>query len=201
MKKVIISFLLCIGFVAGFVINSSAQSDIDYANPKDYEVGGVRVTGNKFTDSGALISISGLKVGGKVKIPGDDIPKAIKKLWKLRLFTDIQIKIENKINFFQTFMEKDSLDVFVQKGISTKKLDKGCIIMNPPYGERLGDLDELKVLYKQLGDHLKQNWKGWRAFILIGDLELVKHVGLRTKRKHIVFNGPIECRWCEYELF
>ncbi|UMB60137.1 nucleoid-associated protein [Lutibacter sp. A80] len=39
-------------------------------------------------------------------------------------------KIENKINFFQTFMEKESLDVFVQKGISTKKLDKGCLIIN-----------------------------------------------------------------------
>ena len=39
-------------------------------------------------------------------------------------------KIENKINFFQTFMEKDILDVFVQKGISTKKLDKGCLIIN-----------------------------------------------------------------------
>jgi hypothetical protein len=39
-------------------------------------------------------------------------------------------KIENKINFFQTFMEKDSLDVFVQQGISTKRLDKGCLIIN-----------------------------------------------------------------------
>ena len=77
----------------------------------------------------------------------------------------------------------------------------GIVVMNPPYGERLGDLDELKVFYKKIGDHLKQNWKGWRAFILIGDLELVKHVGLKTKKKHIVFNGPIECRWCEYELF
>ncbi|WP_298365875.1 nucleoid-associated protein [uncultured Lutibacter sp.] len=39
-------------------------------------------------------------------------------------------KIENKIDFFQTYMEKDSLDVFVQQGISTKKLDKGCLIIN-----------------------------------------------------------------------
>ena len=39
-------------------------------------------------------------------------------------------KIENKIDFFQTFMEKDILDVVVQKGISTKKLDKGCLIIN-----------------------------------------------------------------------
>ena len=44
-------------------------------------------------------------------------------------------KIENKINFFQTFMEKDSLDVFVQQGISTKKLDKGCLIINSSDGE------------------------------------------------------------------
>ena len=39
-------------------------------------------------------------------------------------------KIENKVDFFQTFMENDCLDVFVQKGISTKKLDKGCLIIN-----------------------------------------------------------------------
>lgn len=39
-------------------------------------------------------------------------------------------KIENKIDFFQTYMEKESLDVFVQQGISTKKLDKGCLIIN-----------------------------------------------------------------------
>lgn len=39
-------------------------------------------------------------------------------------------KIENKIDFFQTYMEEDCLDVYVQKGISTKKLDKGCLIVN-----------------------------------------------------------------------
>ena len=44
-------------------------------------------------------------------------------------------KIENKIDFFQTYMEKDSLDVFVQKGMSTKKLDKGCLIINSTDGE------------------------------------------------------------------
>ena len=44
-------------------------------------------------------------------------------------------KIENKIDFFQTYMEKDSLDVVVQKGISTKKLDKGCLIINTSDGE------------------------------------------------------------------
>lgn len=44
-------------------------------------------------------------------------------------------KIENKINFFQTYLEDKSFDVFVQKGISTKKLDKGCLIVNTEDGE------------------------------------------------------------------
>ena len=44
-------------------------------------------------------------------------------------------KIENKIDFFQTYMEEDTLDVFVQKGISTKKLDKGCLIVNSTDGD------------------------------------------------------------------
>lgn len=39
-------------------------------------------------------------------------------------------KIENKVDFFQTYMEEDVLDVYVQKGISTKRLDKGCLIIN-----------------------------------------------------------------------
>ena len=39
-------------------------------------------------------------------------------------------KIENKVNFFQTFLENDSYDVLVQKGINSKKVDKGCLILN-----------------------------------------------------------------------
>lgn len=79
--------------------------------------------------------------------------------------------------------------------------EAGIVVMNPPYGERLGELDDLKLLYKSLGDHFKTNWKGWRIYLLVGELELIKHVGLRSSKKHIVFNGPIECRWVEYQLY
>ena len=70
---------------------------LDYTQPKDYEVGGIRVTGAEFSDENAIISIAGFKIGDKVRIPGGDIPRAIKNLWKLRLFTDVQIYKERSL--------------------------------------------------------------------------------------------------------
>ena len=69
----------------------------DYSQPKDYEIGGIKVTGASYSDENALKAISGFRVGDKVRIPGGDIPKAMKALWNLRLFTDIQILQEKSI--------------------------------------------------------------------------------------------------------
>ena len=69
----------------------------DYTTPKDYEVGGIKVTGANFSDENAIIAIAGFKVGDKVRIPGGQIPRAIKALWRLRLFTDVQIYQEKTI--------------------------------------------------------------------------------------------------------
>jgi 23S rRNA (guanine2445-N2)-methyltransferase / 23S rRNA (guanine2069-N7)-methyltransferase len=78
---------------------------------------------------------------------------------------------------------------------------RGIIVLNPPYGERLGEVEELKGLYKRIGDLFKQRFKGWKGFILTGSPELAKSVGLKAQRRHILFNGPIECRLLEYELY
>jgi 23S rRNA (guanine2445-N2)-methyltransferase / 23S rRNA (guanine2069-N7)-methyltransferase len=78
---------------------------------------------------------------------------------------------------------------------------KGVIVLNPPYGERLGEVEELKPLYKQIGDMFKQRFKGWKGFILTGSPDLAKSVGLKASRRHVLFNGPIECRLLEYELY
>jgi outer membrane protein insertion porin family len=59
--------------------------------PKYYEIGGTKVTGVQFADANALINIAGLTVGKKIKIPSSDIQNAMKALWKLRLFDDVQI--------------------------------------------------------------------------------------------------------------
>ncbi|MDF0553786.1 THUMP domain-containing protein [Kamptonema sp. UHCC 0994] len=79
--------------------------------------------------------------------------------------------------------------------------DSGILICNPPYGERLGDASELGELYKLLGDVFKQRFKGWNAFILTGNKELGKKVGLKTARRIHVYNGTLECTLLKYELY
>jgi len=79
--------------------------------------------------------------------------------------------------------------------------DSGVLICNPPYGERLGDSQELGGLYKTLGDVFKQRFKGWTAFVLTGNKELAKRVGLRASQRIPVFNGSLACTLLKYELY
>ncbi len=79
--------------------------------------------------------------------------------------------------------------------------EKGILICNPPYGERLGEVEDLGEFYKLLGDIFKQRFKGWTAYILTGNRELMKKVGLRTSRRLHVYNGSIECTFLKYELY
>ncbi|GFZ92012.1 class I SAM-dependent RNA methyltransferase [Okeania sp. KiyG1] len=92
---------------------------------------------------------------------------------------------------------------FIKTDLSKLKppADKGIIICNPPYGERLGEVEELGELYKMLGDIFKQRFTGWTAFILTGNKQLSKQVGLRTSRRIPVYNGAIPCTLLKYELY
>jgi len=77
----------------------------------------------------------------------------------------------------------------------------GIVIMNPEYGERMGDVDKLKTTYKEIGDFFKNRCQGRTGYVFTGNPELAKVVGLRTKRKLPFMNGKIECRLLEYELY
>ena len=79
--------------------------------------------------------------------------------------------------------------------------NRGVIVCNLPYGERLGQLEELKSLYKHFGDVLKQRCVGYTAYLFTGNLKLAKSIGLRTAKRFTLYNGPIECRLLKYELF
>jgi len=70
----------------------------------------------------------------------------------------------------------------------------GVLVANPPYGERLGEADELAAFYPRLGDALKKNFAGWDCWLLSADTRLPKLIGLKPKRKIPLFNGPLECR-------
>lgn len=80
-------------------------------------------------------------------------------------------------------------------------LEPGLLLVNPPYGERIGEVEELKPMYKFMGDTFKHKLKGWRAGIFTGNMELGKSVGLKSSRKFPLYNGPIECRLFTYEMY
>lgn len=91
--------------------------------------------------------------------------------------------------------EVRSLPTLTRPAASSKP---GFIIVNPPYGERLGEIPELELLYAQLGRTLLTEFLGWNAAIFSGNPELIKRIGLRYTRAHHLFNGPIECQLYHY---
>ncbi len=76
----------------------------------------------------------------------------------------------------------------------------GILIINPPYGERLEEHD-IKALYSSIGDSLKRNFKGYKAWIISSDFHALKHIGLKPSKKLTVYNGPLECRFVCYDIF
>lgn len=76
----------------------------------------------------------------------------------------------------------------------------GMLVMNPPYGERLRETNIVEF-YQMIGDTLKGNYDGYDAFILTGNLDAAKRLGLRTSRRIKLYNGPLECRLFKYEIY
>ena len=78
--------------------------------------------------------------------------------------------------------------------------NEGVIVINPPYGVRLGVQQELAELYPKLGDLLKKQFSGWRAYILSADMRLPKLIRLAASKRTPLFNGALECRLFEYKM-
>jgi len=79
-------------------------------------------------------------------------------------------------------------------------VQKGFLITNPPYGERI-KVDDLKKFYQDFGDRLKQKYAGFTAWVLTYDEESSKFIGLRPSRRIRVMNGPLECRFLKFDLY
>jgi 23S rRNA (guanine2445-N2)-methyltransferase / 23S rRNA (guanine2069-N7)-methyltransferase len=77
---------------------------------------------------------------------------------------------------------------------------EGILVCNPPYGERLGDSGTLFLFYQTLGDALKRGFGGWTAYVFAAQGSNLKHLGLRPARRHVLYNGAIECRLLEIPL-
>lgn len=74
------------------------------------------------------------------------------------------------------------------------------VVTNPPYGERIGEGDDLESSWLGLGDLLFRLPAGCVAWVLSGNSSLTRHIRMRADRKIPVMNGPIDCRWMRYEM-
>lgn len=71
---------------------------------------------------------------------------------------------------------------------------KGLFISNPPYGERISDVESLKDLYHDIGYLLIERYQGWNAAILTSEHDLARAIGLRSNKQYAIFNGPLACK-------
>ena len=78
--------------------------------------------------------------------------------------------------------------------------DHGVMVANPPYGERLSELEELAAFYPQLAAALKRNFAGWACHFLSADLRMPKLMRLTPSKKTPLYNGAIECRLFEFKM-
>ena len=103
-------------------------SDIDYSRPKEYEIGGIVVEGAKYVDASMLSMLAGLRVGETVKIPGDEISDAIRKLWDQGLFEDVAINatdfVGGKVFLQIVIKERARVARFSFKGIKKSEADE-----------------------------------------------------------------------------
>jgi putative N6-adenine-specific DNA methylase len=96
---------------------------------------------------------------------------------------------------------KDSISLDVSDFKNLKmSVNNGVVFINPPYGERLLP-EETDTLYEMIGTTLKHNFHGYTAWIISSNKESLKHIGLKPKEKHVLYNGSLECSFNKYELY
>jgi putative N6-adenine-specific DNA methylase len=129
-----------------------------------------------------IIDVPGLKI-----IATDYNPKAIENAKKNAVAAGVQKLIDFDVcDFAKTEVPQDA---------------KGVMMINPEYGERLGDIKELEETYARIGDFMKQQCGGYYGYIFTGNMELAKKIGLKAKRRIEFYNSTIDCRLLEYELY
>ena len=77
----------------------------------------------------------------------------------------------------------------------------GLLLTNPPYGERLDELDDLKLWYPLVGTWLKKTMAGWQACFITADRALPGGIGFKPSKRTPLFNGALDCRLFEFELY
>lgn len=136
--------------------------------------------------------------------------------WK-NVINEADIKDDVNINFYGSDIEPHYLNfakenakkaqlqdfiTFKVQDMRTSKPERtpALVMMNPPYGERL-EVEDINTLYSEIGDTLKNQYPGCKAFLISSDKEALKHIALHPSKKATLFNGPLECKFLGYDLF
>ncbi len=202
-----IAILLIFG--SWFLINNSNAQQIDtsivnYKDPKKFRVAAVEISGTQFLDKNIIRSLTGIKIGDLISIPGDDITKCIKNLWKQGLFGNVKIyadKFDGE-NVYLTVdvLEKPRLNEITLKGLKKsdaddlkKKLD---LLKGKPLTEALklnvrntiADQFEDKSYLRPMIDIVEKKDEG-----LVNSSSLIVNVdkGKKVKINNIEFNGRV----------
>jgi len=110
------------GVTGSFAQESESVPVMDYSFPKEYEIGGITVSGVQFLDKNILVQLSGLQVGETILVPGEMLTAAIEKLWSQGLFSDVKItktSIEGNKIFLDIYLgERPRLSRFSFSGVN-----------------------------------------------------------------------------------
>ncbi len=75
---------------------------------------------------------------------------------------------------------------------------RGTIVTNPPYGERMGEITQVRQLYKAVGENFKTKVPFWQMYIITSDEEFERHFGRRSDKKRVLYNGMIKCNLYQF---
>lgn len=140
------------------------------------------------------------------------------KLWQETIETENNKQALNKINIFASDISARAIDETTENIVNAKlspyiniqkrPFDKvhfkspKHILCNPPYDKRISAKKQnINDFYKKIGNTLKRNFLGSNAWIFSGNLNAIKHIGLKSSKRIILYNGPIESRLIKYELY
>lgn len=171
MKRILIPIIF---LMTGFHLCSFAQITspaydsliLDFANPKSYVIGGIEVTGTQYLDKDILIALSGVRKGDRIDIPGTEISKAVKNLWKQDLFANVRIYVDHTVGdtayLSYVLDERPRLSGFTFRGIKKGeqddlrekiRLNKGKVLTD---NIKVNTLNTIKAFYNEKGyTHIK----------------------------------------------
>lgn len=199
--------LILLSFFSVFLANAQESSSdslkiIEYQKPSEYTIDTIVITGVKFLDQRVLVNMSGLTLGGKIAIPGDDISNTIRKFWEHGLFEDVQISSEmigdGKVNLNIYLKERPRISKFNIEGISKSDKDDLKEKLNIRAGTQATEnvindaLVVIKKFYKEKGffnveiDVIQENDSARQNSV---SLTLKVDKNKRVKIHDIIFSG------------